>query len=177
MGPSPGVLPLPFPNGAVPFAYCPKESEMEQRFDLNAVAPNGYKAMLGVHAYVQGSGLDLSLLELVKLRVSQINGCAFCIAMHVPLARRHGIGDDQLHLLPAWREAPIYSAPQRAALAWVEALTRLAGGEVGDGVYAEVRRHFSEKETADLAFAVAEIGAWNRLMIATRTPPQLAKAA
>ena len=80
---------------------------MTHRFDLTKIAPDGYKAMLGVHSYVQNSGLSLGLLELVKMRVSQINGCAFCIAMHVPLARKHGVSDDQLNLLPAWREAPV----------------------------------------------------------------------
>ena len=146
---------------------------MTHRFDLTKIAPDGYKAMLGVHSYVQNSGLSLGLLELVKMRVSQINGCAFCIAMHVPLARKHGVGDDQLNLLPAWREAPVYSRAERAALAWAEALTLLTGGDVSDAVYDDVRQHFSEKDVADLSFAVAEINAWNRLMIATRTPPQL----
>lgn len=146
---------------------------MDQRLDLTKVSPDGYKAMLGVHSYVQNSGLSLGLLELVKMRVSQINGCAFCIAMHVPLARKHGVSEDQLHLLAAWREAPIYSPQERAALAWSEALTRLTEGDVSDAVYFEIRQHFSEKEVADLSFAIAEINAWNRLMICTRTPPQL----
>ena len=146
---------------------------MNQRLDLTKVSPDGYKAMLGVHSYVQNSGLPLGLLELVKIRVSQINGCAFCLAMHVPLARKHGVSEDQMHLLAAWREAPIYSPKERAALAWAESLTRLAEGDVSDEVYAEMRKHFSEKEVADLSFAVAEINAWNRLMICSRTPPQL----
>ena len=146
---------------------------MTHRFELTKIAPDGYKAMLGVHSYVQNSGLSLGLLELVKMRVSQINGCAFCIAMHVPLARKHGVSDDQLNLLPAWREAPVYSRAERAALAWAEALTLLTGGDVSDAVYDDVRQHFSEKDVADLSFAVAEINAWNRLMIAMRTPPQL----
>ena len=149
---------------------------MSQRLDLTKVAPDGYNAMLGVHSYVQNSGLALGLLELIKMRVSQINGCAFCIAMHVPLARKNGVTDDQLHLLAAWREAPIYSPRERAALAWAEALTRLTDGDVSDEVYAEIRKNFSEKEVADLSFAVAEINAWNRLMICTRTPPQLGNA-
>ena len=149
---------------------------MDQRLDLTKVSPDGYKAMLGVHSYVQNSGLSLGLLELVKMRASQLNGCAFCIAMHVPLARKHGISDDQLHLLAAWREAPIYSPKERAALAWAEALTQLTGGDVSDGVYAEMRQQFSEKEIGDLSFAVAEINAWNRLMICTRTSPQLGSA-
>ena len=146
---------------------------MHQRLDLTKVSPEGYKAMLGVHSYVQNSGLSLGLLELVKMRVSQLNGCAFCIAMHVPLARQHGITDTQLHLLAAWREAPVYSPKERAALAWAEALTHLTGGDVPDDVYTELRQHFSDKETGDLSFAIAEINAWNRLMICTRTPPQV----
>ena len=149
---------------------------MNQRLDLTKVSPEGYQAMLGVHSYVQHSGLPLGLLELVKMRASQLNGCAFCIAMHVPLARKHGVSDDQLHLLAAWREAPIYSPKERAALAWAEALTQLTGGDVADAVYEEMRRHFSDKEVADLSFAVAEINAWNRLMICTRTPPQIGSA-
>ncbi len=149
---------------------------MDQRLDLMNVSPEGYKAMLCLHSYVQNSGLSLGLLELVKMRVSQINGCAFCIAMHVPLARKHGVSEDQLHLLTAWREAPIYSPKERAALAWAEALTHLNGGDVSDAVYAGMREHFSEREVADLSFAVAEINAWNRLMICTRTPPLLGSA-
>ncbi|WP_306601835.1 carboxymuconolactone decarboxylase family protein [Geothrix sp. 21YS21S-2] len=146
---------------------------MHQRFDITQAAPAGYAAMLGVHSYVQKSGLDLGLLELVKVRASQINGCAFCLGMHVPLARKHGVSDDQLNLLVAWREAPVFSARERAALAWTESLTLLTGGDVPDAVYAEACAHFSTREIADLAFAVAEINAWNRLMICSRTPPQL----
>lgn len=149
---------------------------MEQRLDLTKTAPDGYKAMLGVHSYVQNSGLDLGLLELVKIRVSQLNGCAFCIAMHVPLARRHGISEDRMHMLAVWREAPVFSPAERAALAWAEALTHLTGGDVDDAVYGEICRHFSDREVSDLSFAIAEINAWNRLMICSRTPPQLAAA-
>ena len=147
---------------------------MQQRFDLTAVAAAGYKAMLGVHSYVQTSGLDLGLLELVKIRASQINGCAFCLGMHVPLARKNGVSDDQLNLLITWREAPVFSRKERAALAWAEALTHLTGGDVSDTVYAEVCEQFTTKEIADLSFAVAEINAWNRLMVCSRTPPQVA---
>ena len=149
---------------------------MQQRFDLSTVAAAGYKAMLGVHSYVQTSGLDLGLLELVKIRASQINGCAFCLGMHVPLARKNGVSDDQLNLLIAWREAPVFNRKERAALAWAEALTHLTGGDVSDVVYAEVCEQFTTKEIADLSFAVAEINAWNRLMVCSRTPPQVAAA-
>jgi len=147
---------------------------MQQRFDFTEVAAEGYKAMLGVHSYVQKSGLDLGLIELVKIRASQINGCAFCLAMHIPLARKHGVSDDQLNLLVAWREAPVFSAQERAALAWAESMTYLTGGNVPDDVYKQMCDLFSAKEIADLAFAVAEINAWNRLMVCSQTPPQCA---
>jgi len=147
---------------------------MKQRFDLTEVAAAGYKALLGVHGYVQKSGLDLGLLELVKVRASQINGCAFCLAMHVPLARQHGVSEDQLNLLVAWREAPVFSARERAALAWAESMTNLKDGDVPDSIYEPLSQQFSIKEIADLSFAVAEINAWNRLMVCSRTPPVLA---
>lgn len=147
---------------------------MEQRFDFTKITPEGYKAMLVVNSYVEHSGLDLGLLELVKIRVSQMNGCAFCLAMHIPLARQHGITDDQINLVVAWREAPIYSSEMRAALAWAEAMTHLSQGEISDEVYDEVKKYFSEKQIADLAFAVVVINGWNRLMVCSRTPPQLA---
>lgn len=147
---------------------------MKQRFDLTVVAAAGYKAMLGVHSYVQNSGLNLGLLELVKIRVSQINGCAFCLAMHVPLARQNGVTEDQLNLLVAWREAPVFNNQERAALEWAESMTHLANGGVPDHIYEQAREQFSVKEIADLSLAVAEINAWNRLMVCSRTPPQLA---
>lgn len=146
---------------------------MKQRFDLTVVAAEGYKAMLGVHGYVQKSGLDLGLLELVKIRVSQINGCAFCLAMHIPLARRNGVTEDQLNLLVAWCEAPVFSNKERAALAWAESMTHLVGGDVPDHIYEQACEQFSTKELADLSFAVAEINAWNRLMVCSRTPPNV----
>lgn len=146
---------------------------MKQRFDLTSVAAEGYKAMLGVHHYVEHSGLDLRLLELVKIRVSQINGCAFCLSMHIPIAQKHGVTADQLNLIAAWREAPVFDDRTRAALAWGEALTHLNGGDVPDAVYEQVAAQFSTKEIADLSLAVAEINAWNRLMACSRTPPML----
>lgn len=147
---------------------------MKQRFDFTVVAAEGYKAMLGVHSYVQKSGIDLGLLELVKIRVSQINGCAFCLAMHIALARKNGVTDDQLNLLAAWREAPVFNDRERAALAWAESMTNLTDGDVPDPIYQQACEQFSTKEIADLSFAVAEINAWNRLMICSRTPPQVA---
>lgn len=150
---------------------------MQQRFDLTKVAAKGYKTLFGVHSYIQKSGLDLSLLEAVRMRVSQINGCAFCLAMHAPLARQHGVTEDQLMLLVAWREAPVFSARQRAALAWAEAMTLLPNGEVPDAIYTQASAEFNPREIADLSFAVVEINAWNRLMICSRTPPTVATEA
>jgi AhpD family alkylhydroperoxidase len=147
---------------------------MSQRFDLGKTAPEGYQAMRGLHAYVAQCGLEPALLELVKVRVSQINGCAFCIAMHVPLARRAGVSDERLHLLAAWREAEaIFDERERAALAWAEALTRLGDPAAIGSVYEAARRQFSEREIADLAFATVEINAWNRLMIAAGARPKI----
>lgn len=146
---------------------------MRARFDLRNASPGGYAAMLSLNAQVRASGLDAGMLELVKIRVSQINGCAFCIAMHVAEARKLGVGEQRMHLLAAWREAPIYSAAERAALDWAEALTELPGGEVSDEVYTQTCAHFPGAQTVELALAVVEINAWNRLMMAARVPPAI----
>ena len=146
---------------------------MEQRFDIGKLIPDGYKAMFGVHTYVQGAGLDLGLLELVRLRVSQINGCAFCVAMHVPLARKYGLSENQINLAATWKEAPVFDPRQRAALSWAEAVTALCGQDVPDAIYEGVKAHFSPVEIANLTLCIAEINSWNRLMVASRTPPLL----
>ena len=109
---------------------------MQQRLDAMKVSPAAYKAMAGLQAYVDQSGLERSLLELVKIRASQINGCAFCLVMHTNEARKLGENDERMHLLNAWREAPVFSERERAALAWVEALTLVAESHVPDDVYA-----------------------------------------
>jgi len=113
------------------------------------------------------------LRELIKIRVSQINGCAYCLAMHTRDARKLGETDERMHLLDAWREAPLYSARERAALAWVEAITLITQGHVPDEVFETVRKQFSEKEIVDLTAAAVAINTWNRLAIAFRVPPQL----
>ena len=146
---------------------------MEQRFDITQLIPDGYKAMFGVHTYVQGCGLDLGLLELVRLRASQINGCAFCVAMHIPLARKHGLSENQINLVATWKEAPVYSERERAALAWTEAVTALRAQEVPDAIYQQLTAQFDPKEIANLTLCLAEINAWNRLMVASQTPPML----
>ena len=111
--------------------------------------------------------------ELIKIRASQINGCAFCLAMHTRDARKIGETDERMHLLAAWREAPVYSARERAALAWVEAITLVTQGHVPDEAFEAVRKQFSEKEIVDLTAAAAAINTWNRIAIAFRVPPQV----
>ena len=143
---------------------------METRFDANA-APGAYQAMMGLEQYLHGCGLEESLLHLVKLRASQINGCAYCLDMHWKDLRAAGETEQRLYSLDAWRECPYYTGRERAALAWTEAVTLVADGHVPDSVYEEVRPHFGDKELADLTLAVATINAWNRLAIAARTEP------
>src|SRR3954468_24260848 len=144
---------------------------MEARFNGFKAAPRAYKAMVGLEQYLHQCGLEESLLHLIKLRASQINGCAYCIDMHWKDLRAIGEDEQRLYSLDAWREAPFYSERERAALAWTEAVTLITDGHVPDEVYEQVRAHFSEKELADLTFAVATINAWNRLSIATRAVP------
>jgi AhpD family alkylhydroperoxidase len=150
---------------------------MQPRPNPTQTAPDAYKAMAGLQGYVNTCGLEVSLLELVKLRSSQINGCAFCIDMHVRDAVQRGERHERLHLLNAWRETDLYSPRERAALAWTEALTLIAESHVPDDLYDEARRHFSDKELADLSHAIVAINGWNRLMKAFRVPPAGAKAA
>ncbi len=155
---------------------------MKQRIDYKKAAPEAYKAMLGIEAYVRGSGLEHSLLELVKARVSQINGCAHCLDMHTKEARAAGETEQRLHLLPAWREAPFYSDRERAALVWAEAVTQISTNDVPDELYAEVRRHFDEKALVDLTLAIVGITGWNRLAVPFRSEtgsyqPRAARAA
>jgi AhpD family alkylhydroperoxidase len=147
---------------------------MQQRIDVSKVSPAAYKAVAALQSYVDQSSLEPKLRELIKIRASQINGCAFCIAMHTRDARKIGETDERMHLLNAWREAPVYNARERAALAWTEALTLITDGHVPDAVYEQVRKQFSEKEMVDLTAAVVVINTWNRIMIAFRVPPQVA---
>jgi AhpD family alkylhydroperoxidase len=152
---------------------------MQQRIDLTKVNPAAFKAVAALQAYVDQSGLDAKLRELIKIRASQVNGCAYCLIMHTRDARKIGETDDRIHLLNAWREAPVFNERERAALAWTEALTLVSETHVPDQVYEQVRKQFSEKELVDLTAAVAAINTWNRLAIAFRATPQVeaAKAA
>ena len=149
---------------------------MQQRINATQVAPAAYSALAGLQGYVNKSGLEHSLLELVKMRASQINGCAFCIAMHAADAVKAGERQVRLHLLNAWRETDLYSERERAALAWTESLTLVATTHVPDEVYDEAHRHFSDMELVDLAYAVIAINGWNRLCVAFRFPLAVSKA-
>lgn len=143
---------------------------MEQRIDYQKVAPEPVRAMYGLGKYLNACGLERSLLELVKLRASQINGCAFCLDMHTKDARAEGETEQRLYTLSAWRETPFFSERERAALAWTEAVT-LIGGGVSDALYAEARRHFNERELTDLTWAIVAINGWNRVAISMRAVP------
>lgn len=144
---------------------------MEARFNYAKTAPSGYKAMLDLEQYLHECGLEESLLHLVKLRASQINGCAYCLDMHWKDLRAIGETEQRLYSLDAWRECSFYTDRERAALAWTESVTLITSGHVPDSVYAEVRPHFSEKELSDLTFALVAINAWNRLSISARKIP------
>jgi len=144
---------------------------MQSRLDYAQTAPDGLKAMLGLEQYARQSGLEPALRELVKIRASQINGCAFCLDMHTKDARAAGETEQRLYTLPAWRDTPFFSERERAALAWTEAVTRVSESHVPDETYETVREHFTEKELVDLTLAIVAINGWNRLAISFRTVP------
>ncbi|MGH8041097.1 MAG: carboxymuconolactone decarboxylase family protein [Rudaea sp.] len=150
---------------------------MQARFNFASAAPGALQAMLGVEKYLHECGLEVALIHLIKLRASQINGCAYCLDMHWKDLRALGESEQRLYSLDAWRECPWYSDRERAALAWTEALTKVADDQVPDAVYAFVRPHFNDKELSDLSLAIATINVWNRLSIAARTPPGTYKPA
>ena len=139
--------------------------------DFKALAPDVFDAVLALGQLAVRAGLDQQLLELIKLRASQINGCAFCVQFHIMQGEKLGLSADKLNLVVVWREAPLFSARERAALAWTEALTLLAGG-VSDEIYAQASSEFSEQELTYLTSAIASINVWNRFGAAYRwTPP------
>jgi AhpD family alkylhydroperoxidase len=144
---------------------------MQARLNPREAAPEAMKAISNLHAYVRRCGLDHQLLELVKLRASQINSCAWCIDMHSKELRARGESEQRLYLLSAWRECPFYSERERAALAWTEALTLLTEGNVPDEVFALARAQFSDEELVNLTLAVVAINGANRINVAFRTVP------
>ena len=144
---------------------------MEPRLNYKRTSPDGIKAMVGLENYVHNSGLNSSLLNLVKTRASQINGCAWCIDMHTKDARAAGETEQRLYALSTWRETPFFSERERAALLWTEVVTLVHETHVPDAVYESVRTHFTEKELVDLTLAIVAINGWNRLAIAFRAVP------
>ena len=144
---------------------------MKARIDLMHINPGIIHAMLGLERQVHQAGFDRGLLDLVRMRASQINGCAYCLDMHSKDARANGESEQRLYALNAWRETPFYSPRERAALEWTEALTLVSETHVPDEVYEQVREQFSEEELAQLSLAVVAINGWNRLNVAARTVP------
>jgi AhpD family alkylhydroperoxidase len=142
---------------------------MQPRLNAPQASPEALKAMLGLETFLARSSIEHSLLVLVKMRASQINGCAYCLDMHSKDARAEGETEQRLYLLDAWRETDFYTPKERAALAWTEALTRISETHAPDDVFEEVRAQFSDREIADLSVAIAAINGWNRLSIAFRT--------
>jgi AhpD family alkylhydroperoxidase len=143
---------------------------MTPRLDFTKLAPEAYRAMASLEAYLAKSSLEKPLRELVKMRASQMNGCAYCLDMHWKDARAAGETEQRLYGLDAWEESPYYTDRERAALKWTEALTFISKGHAPDALYDSVRSHFSEKELADLTWAIATINAWNRMAIGLRAP-------
>ena len=151
---------------------------MKPRMNFYQAAPETVNALMALENQVTSSGLEQSLIELVKTRASQINGCAYCINMHTQDARKHGETEQRLYLLNAWQESPVYTDRERAALAWTDAVTRISETHAPDDVYQQVRAQFSEAETVNLTMLIGTINAWNRLAISFRAmPPVRAKAA
>jgi AhpD family alkylhydroperoxidase len=144
---------------------------MQSRINAQKVGGPAYQAMLGLEMFVRKTKLDPSLLELVKMRASQINACAFCLDMHSKDARAAGESEQRLYALNAWRETPFFTDRERAALAWTEAVTLVAESHVPDTVYEEARAQFSEEELVNLTLAIVTINGWNRLSVAFRAVP------
>ena len=143
---------------------------MQARLELSA-NPAAYRAMLQLEQYVRGSGLNPTLLELIKIRASQLNGCAFCIDMHTKDARIHGETEQRIYALNGWRETPFFTPEERAVLAFTEAVTLISTDHVSDALYQEVSQYFSAEQIANLLMAIVTINAWNRIAIATRIVP------
>jgi AhpD family alkylhydroperoxidase len=144
---------------------------MAKRLDYRRASPGAVAAMAGLEQFVRDAGLEKPLLELVKTRVSQINGCAYCLDMHTKDARAAGETEQRLYTLSAWRETSFFTDRERAALAWAESITRIADGPITDALYDTVRQHFSEKELVDLTLAIIAINGWNRFAVPFQAEP------
>ncbi|MFT3868316.1 MAG: carboxymuconolactone decarboxylase family protein [Nibricoccus sp.] len=148
-----------------------EKPKAQPRLNYAQVAPATLQGMLALSDVVKKSGLEESLLHLVDIRVSQINGCAFCLDMHIREAKAVGEADDRINLISAWREVDLYTDRERVALQWAESLTRLADGHVSDDDFAAVREEFTEAELANLSLAIVAINGWNRLNVGFKVPP------
>jgi AhpD family alkylhydroperoxidase len=144
------------------------DQRLEQRLNYRTAAPEAFKPMYDMEVYLKGCGLDHALLKLVKVRASQLNGCAFCLHMHSSEARAAGESEMRLHLLDAWHESQLYTARERAALKWTEALTLVSQTHAPDEAYEAVKAEFTPKEIVDLTMAICQINSWNRLMAGFR---------
>lgn len=141
---------------------------MEQRLNYRTAAPEAFKPMYDMEAYLKGCGLDHTLIKLVKVRASQINACAFCLHMHTSEARAAGESERRLYLLDAWQESQLFTPRERAALTWTEALTLVSDTHAPDHAYEAVKAQFTPKEIVDLTMAICQINSWNRLMVGFR---------
>jgi len=144
---------------------------MQERLDFYTASPEALKAQMGVEAAIGKMGLELPLLELIRLRASQINGCAFCVDMHTTDARQAGESERRLHAVAVWRETPFFSGRERAALAWTEALTLLASSHAPDADYGQMKEHFSDREIVNVTLAINSINSWNRMAVGFRKMP------
>lgn len=144
---------------------------MASRIEYGRISPAGISRMRDLENYVRQCGLETSLLELVRLRASQVNGCAYCVDMHTKDARAEGETEQRLYAVSVWEETPFFSERERAALAWTEAVTRVGQSHVPDALYQSVRLHFAEKELVDLTLAIIAINGWNRLAVSFRAVP------
>ncbi|MGF6849871.1 AhpD family alkylhydroperoxidase [Chitinophaga sp. W3I9] len=145
---------------------------MEARMDVYKLLPGAFNAMMGLQTFVNESGLDKTLTELIKIRASQINGCAFCLNMHTKEARQMGETEQRIYALPAWEESPYYTEKERAALALTEAVTLISTSRVPDEVYKAAQAVFTQQEIATITMAIVAINSWNRIAITSRTLPQ-----
>ena len=144
---------------------------MTRRIDAASAAPGAAKVMRALEEYVRTSGLEPRLLELVRLRASYLNGCAYCVDMHTKDARTEGESEQRLYALPVWRETPFFTPRERAALAWTEAVTELGRSGVPDSLFEEARRFFTDAELVNLTMAVVAINSWNRISVSFRAEP------
>ncbi|WP_274653300.1 carboxymuconolactone decarboxylase family protein [Paenibacillus humicola] len=145
---------------------------MQVRFDYTKTSPEAFQTMLKLEGFIKTSGLDPKLYELIKIKASQINGCAFCINMHTKEARKMGESEQRIYLLNAWREAPFYTDKERAVLELTEAVTRISHGGVSQDLYERVRKHVSEEEYVAIIMAINAINSWNRIAISTGMYPE-----